>query len=199
MGIERKPLYKGEKFGRLTVIEKDVTRSEATKRMYYLVQCSCGSPVKSILKSTLLDKRRIDKSCGCLVKEKAGYVEDRELAMKKLIYGKIKERHVKKLLDDEEKLVSFDIFKNLVDKCCHYCGKEKTSYYKDRSTNYVIYYNGLDRVDSSLGYRENNVVPACKGCNIAKTDMNEKDFKEYIIRLHNYQQKNGGESLGDIR
>ena len=37
-------------------------------------------------------------------------------------------------------------------------------------------YNGIDRVDNEKGYEEGNVVPCCKICNVAKHDMEQKDF-----------------------
>ena len=43
-----------------------------------------GDTIKSIWKASLLDKRHPTQSCGCLVKEKAGYIKDRDLAIEKL-------------------------------------------------------------------------------------------------------------------
>lgn len=187
IGKELKPLKSGQVFGRLTVLGKDEKRSEEAKKPYYLCQCSCGSPVKSILKQSLVDKRKSTKSCGCIVKEKAGFEKDRQLALKKLVYLKIKDRHIKVLKDDISNIISFDDFCNIIEQNCYYCGTSKSSYLKDRSTVEVLYYNGLDRIDSNLGYRKNNVVPACKVCNIAKAEMTQEEFKAFLIRIHNHQ------------
>ncbi len=77
MSKESKPLQAGQVFGKLTIIGRDEKTSKEKKKPYYFVQCSCGSPVKSICKATLLDKRHPVQSCGCLVKEKAGFISDR--------------------------------------------------------------------------------------------------------------------------
>lgn len=55
----------GEKFGRLTVIKKDINKQN---RAYWLCKCDCGNPnLVSIKESNL--KRGITKSCGCIRKE----------------------------------------------------------------------------------------------------------------------------------
>ncbi|WP_460293967.1 hypothetical protein [Clostridium tertium] len=150
------------------------------------------------MKSTLVDKRRLVKSCGCLVKEKAGFIKNREIALKKLLYEKMKDRHIKKLNDTLDTLINFKKFCILINENCFYCGKKKSSFKKDRSakSKYILYYNGLDRINSQYGYREENVVPACKVCNIAKGEMTDKEFKEYIIRIHSYQNVLKGDRDG---
>lgn len=187
MAKELKPLYAGQKFGRLTIIGKDTEKSVEKLKPYYFVKCDCGSPIKSVMKSTLMDKRHPLQSCGCLVKEKAGYVEDRALALKKLIYGKTKDRHIKDLKCDENGFINFDDYVKKIDEPCYYCGVVKDSFLKDRKTGFLLYYNGLDRIDSSKGYTNENTVPACKWCNISKSQMTTTEFKEFIIRLHNHK------------
>lgn len=187
MGREYKPLESGTVFGRLTVIGKDEETTQRTKRQYYFCQCSCGSPVKSIWKASLVDKRKPTLSCGCIVREKAGFTEDRANAIKKLLYMKMKERHIKVLSDDEDTLISIESFSKRVEEPCYYCGMRNSSFKKDRATDYILYYNGLDRIDSSIGYRKENTVVACKMCNIAKAEMTVDEFRKYLIRLHEYQ------------
>ena len=40
-----------------------------------------------------------------------------------------------------------------------------------------VSYNGIDRLDSSLGYTKDNIVTCCKICNYAKNKMKFEDFK----------------------
>ena len=54
---------------------------------------------------------------------------------------------------------------------CNYCGNKLETC-------------GLDRVDSSLGYKIGNVVSCCKQCNFAKLDRELIDFIEHIKRLN---------------
>ncbi len=86
-------------------------------------------------------------------------------------------------------MLTFDSFCKKSDEPCYYCGAIKDSYVKDRASDYILHYNGLDRIDSSKGYTEENTVSACKWCNISKSEMSELEFKEFIIRIHDYQRK----------
>lgn len=49
---------------------------------------------------------------------------------------------------------------------CHYCGHN--------SIEGNI--NGLDRVNSSIGYTKDNVVPCCKYCNFGKNALSEQEY-----------------------
>lgn len=177
--------------------------SEKRKKPCYFVKCDCGSPIKSILKSTLLDKRHPVSSCGCLVKEKAGFVSDREIALKKLLYIKLKERHVKTLKEDLKEFINFEDFCLRIEEPCYYCGLIETDTSMDTKSkmivnNDIIYkpvtgtiykHNGIDRIDSNKGYVVDNVIPCCKYCNIAKSDMTQKEFYDWIESVYNYYLK----------
>lgn len=68
---------------------------------------------------------------------------------------------------------------------CHYCGMGPSNFYqKTRITSGGYKYNGLDRVDSKIGYLPSNVVPCCKRCNHAKNDMSETEFKEWLEKIY---------------
>lgn len=56
--------------------------------------------------------------------------------------------------------------KFLFSQPCEYCG---------RTTNRL---GGLDRVDSALDYTEDNIVPSCRQCNVAKLDFSKEEFIE---------------------
>ena len=63
-------------------------------------------------------------------------------------------------------------------------------YGRSKSDNkiYDIYndhkYNGVDRVDNSLGYIKENCVACCKICNNAKSTLSISEWQEWIIRVH---------------
>ena len=71
--------------------------------------------------------------------------------------------------------LSFEEYQKLVSGACYYCGGDLPE------TGY-----GVDRIDSSLGYVENNVRPCCTGCNKAKLDRTEFDFKAWVLRIHSF-------------
>lgn len=52
---------------------------------------------------------------------------------------------------------------------CFYCGDEHTF--------------GIDRVDNSIGYYDNNVVSCCSTCNYAKGTMSSEVFLKMIEKI----------------
>lgn len=63
---------------------------------------------------------------------------------------------------------------NLIIQPCLYC----------KASNKLPKTNGIDRLDSKLGYTTANSVPCCKWCNYAKNSMSVAEFKTFIIRLY---------------
>lgn len=61
-------------------------------------------------------------------------------------------------------------FKELWKNPCSYCGSE-------------IETIGLDRIDSSLGYTRENIIPCCVVCNRAKHAMTTKQFLDHIKKI----------------
>ena len=68
---------------------------------------------------------------------------------------------------------------------CHYCGKSSEHLDKEALNPY----NGIDRLDSALGYTPDNVITSCRTCNKAKLDSSYSDFKEWIERVYNVLYK----------
>lgn len=46
--------------------------------------------------------------------------------------------------------------------------------------------NGIDRIDSSLGYVHGNVSPCCSNCNFCKGSMSDREFLDLVNRIHYY-------------
>lgn len=67
---------------------------------------------------------------------------------------------------------------------CYYCGKkpEQSKAPNKYAAEYI--YNGIDRLDSTLGYTGFNTVPCCKYCNIAKSVMTLDNFLEWISTVY---------------
>lgn len=63
---------------------------------------------------------------------------------------------------------------------CYYCGEFKSN---------QNCYNGIDRIDSSKDHSLNNVVPCCKFCNFAKSNLSINEFNDWILRIKTYQTK----------
>lgn len=83
--------------------------------------------------------------------------------------------------------------KKMIHEPCHYCGSVNQNRLTVKSKTpgkYLIKdfcYNGLDRVDNSVGYRIDNVVPCCAICNRAKNNLGKDEFLAWIERLMVYR------------
>lgn len=62
-------------------------------------------------------------------------------------------------------------FRDMVTDNCFYCGGLPKPL------------NGIDRVDNTRGYTEDNTVTACRICNYAKRNMTASDFSMWAERL----------------
>lgn len=162
-------------------------RDNKTRQNHWLCECACGNST-SACTSDLLRKTRPKQSCGCLrlekTKNKAAHNRrgSGKSNLKSLLWTykkSAKERNIDFLLSEE-------IFETLVNKNCHYCNLEPSQKHKKRETYGILFYNGIDRIDSNLGYFEENCVPCCKTCNYAKRQMTTLEFKDWINRVFKY-------------
>jgi len=193
---KRIDLHTGQKFGRLSIIEK-TNKIGPNWKHYYLCKCDCGN-FKEIAKSDLLYKVTI--SCGCFRKE---FMLSPE--------GEASNGHLYCRCRSSAKYrgILFDItreqHKNLINQNCYYCGSEPVpfnAYLKKDGTKHKkngieysqeiierawIVANTIDRIDSSKGYLLDNCVPSCWPCNEMKSDRSVKDFLQQITKILEYQ------------
>jgi hypothetical protein len=76
---------------------------------------------------------------------------------------------------------------------CWYCGAPPSNQHSRRHFYGTFIYNGIDRLDSLLGYEVNNCVACCATCNIMKQDLLPAEFLlhiEQIYRHHHYGAAN---------
>lgn len=80
-----------------------------------------------------------------------------------------------------------EFFKKVSQMNCYYCGAKPTQTrgYKEWHPSIVI--NGLDRINPSMGYFDDNVVACCKDCNVAKLDKTEEEFISWLKRIAAHQ------------
>lgn len=79
-------------------------------------------------------------------------------------------------------------FRALTKGPCLICGaKPKQRYRHDKRPQYkrAYVYNGIDRLDSKLGYVDGNVAPCCWRCNCAKASLSLEAFMLYILEAYN--------------
>ena len=86
--------------------------------------------------------------------------------------------------------------KTLVTSNCIYCGQVPSlvcnpikwhGLSQKTTEGAVITRNGIDRVDSALGYEPGNVVPCCEDCNKSKLDGSREKFFAWLDKLARFQ------------
>ena len=85
--------------------------------------------------------------------------------------------------------LSEDGFRALTSLRCHYCGAEPmrmTLIIRGERRLSQEKFNGIDRVDSNLGYTVANCVPCCRNCNWAKRTLSEAEFIAHCEKIINY-------------
>jgi hypothetical protein len=87
----------------------------------------------------------------------------------------------------KDKLISKEFENQIKESLCYYCNKEG---------------GGIDRIDSSKCYTEDNCVPACSICNYIKKDYSVQDFIRHIRKIYYYldlEGENYDESVDEIK
>jgi hypothetical protein len=170
--IKFRRIQPGEVHNKWTVVSK------SEKPRHWLCRCECGNE-RHIFGPNLTQNK--SKSCGC---NWASWVPENKLdvaqASFNMIFGSYKKRA-------EEKHRNFSLteeqFRDLIFQNCYYCESPPSNfrnYKRHKGIDYVFKYNGIDRIDSSLGYIENNCVPCCAKCNYMKQDLSIDDFLNQI-------------------
>lgn len=172
-----------QKFSDLTAL-KVVGRHSQRREDIYRCLCKCGKHI-DVAKSEL--KNGHVKSCGThksrLSCEESVYRD----AFRAYVF--VSKRKHKETFD-----FSYEEFKTLILAPCHYCGVER---YSKRlplrasgvlgHQDYHVGLNGIDRINSKLGYKKNNVVTCCGFCNMAKSNHSSAEFIAWAKRLAEHQ------------
>lgn len=159
------------------------------KRKYANCLCFCGAEY-----TIRYDSISRSKGCGCIVKEeyrkrlieqnkkRANGADGQKISAYKCLMNVYKNTCAKQRGLKFE--LTFDAFYKLVTQDCYYCGIEPLQTATYRKTGFKVLYNGVDRLDSSLGYTEDNVVTCCKRCNYAKQDVSYESFIYWIKKVY---------------
>lgn len=180
-------LFVGQKINKLMIvmktgnkIENDPTKKDNIRyRDTYLCVCECGN-LKSV-KGYCLIKNEI-KTCGeCYTKSDTPLI----ISAKRLYRERYSNGDL--LFEDFYKLSQMNCNycgrKPMQAYNYHRCGKRRTSQFAKDNGKFV--YNGLDRVDNDKGHNKDNVVPCCKICNYAKSNMSIDEFRIWATNLYN--------------
>jgi len=190
-----------KRFGRLLVECFVEYKLDAKKRRHDMWFCKCDCGNSHIVRGNVLICGKT-QSCGCLLKEnyqklsiKTAFRNKKAVGIAAFndVYNAYKQRAKKFQFDF---LLSIEEFKQYILQTCYYCGREPRTIHPSlarihkRKTNGSITYNGLDRINSDLGYTLDNIVTCCEICNKAKRDLSLQEFREWIKDLINFNKEN---------
>jgi hypothetical protein len=170
----------GKRFGRLIVTDKYEQRKRKNRkssRTRWLCKCDCGNE-KWIFRSLLLSGNTT--SCGCY-----------QIESHQVEYGRASANRVLRRYKNAAKRrnrsfnLSFSDFLSFTQTPCYYCGIDPSTIQKAEGNNGDFIYNGIDRVDNSIGYEINNCVPCCTICNQAKHILSQEDFINWVKKIYN--------------
>jgi hypothetical protein len=157
----------GQRFGRLIALQRlDTGRYECI--------CDCGK-MHEVSRENLTTLNV--KSCGCLkvetIRRLRAKPNSRELAIARYYRRNAKVSNRVWALDQV-------MVETLLHAPCYYCGRDDAL--------------GIDRVDSTGGYTQDNVVSCCVTCNRAKLVMSQSEFYDWIERVYHYTRRRKGAS-----
>jgi hypothetical protein len=163
----------GTRSGALTVTA--FSHSENWKA-YWRVLCDCGA--ERILPTTSLTGAKAQISCGPSCKKRLLDDETRVKRKKLLSYKNgARTRNLEWEIADDEAW-------GLMQSNCYWCGDPPlvtTFWSGDRKTRTATWpVNGIDRLESGIGYVEGNCVACCSKCNRAKADLTKKQFLAHV-------------------
>lgn len=183
----------GKRFGKLVVVDylgSEYQRGLSGTSIIWGCKCDCGGA--SATRGARLMTGRT-KSCGCigLSNLKAGghnKLDEGLAAARTLMF------HYKRSAKARGHIwnIEPELFLELTSADCHYCGVSPFRVQHangQHNANGSYTYNGIDRIDSAMGYTPDNVRPCCWDCNSAKGKRTEQEFYEWATRLYHHSAK----------
>ena len=179
--------YTGFEFSQTKVLNvSHVDKSKKSQLIIWNCECKlCGNNFErssSSLNHSIKNSKHT--CCGCEY-----YKERSRESLLKEHFRRYKKGHnyrnKKKGLPDRKFEITFEYFKELVHKPCHYCGVSHSVY---NFHGHQLEVNGIDRIDSSVDYLLDNIVTCCSICNKAKNDLPIDEWNSWLQRIITFQQ-----------
>jgi hypothetical protein len=160
-----------------------IIKKSMQKRYRTYFECICFCETLFCVRADHFINEKI-KSCGCKSIElaAAGHTLPNNQAAYNIIFKGYrtgaKIRGLSFSLSNDEMKLFFS-------QNCFYCNAfpRNAVIKKDKFKSYKLTYNGIDRINSNLGYSIDNCVPCCSQCNWSKSNLSLSDFNEWIGRL----------------
>lgn len=178
----------GNRYSELLVIAAS-PRLSASGAAFWVCRCSCGVE-KEVLGYSL--RVGTTKSCGCKAYQRPNDPETLYKKCFRALKVGAKDRGLSVQLE-------YDEFRYLIKQDCWFCGEPpydiRHTYNRKRYSvgiekDYSEPLQGVDRLDSSLGYTTGNCVPCCTMCNRMKSDFTVEKFMAKIASIHKHKGVN---------
>ena len=177
----------GLKIGRLLVLDQAPHRRSKSglSRVYWLCKCDCGETTE--VSAIALNSKRPTQSCGCkqieaVTQQGHNNYKGQGLSVIHSAFIKYKWRASKKNIEFS---LSEEEFSAIVYSKCYYCDANPSHVHRTELNIDGTLINGVDRIDSALGYCTNNVVACCGMCNTAKSDHSIEKFFNMVMGVYN--------------
>ena len=183
-----------KRINRLVVLRFEEYRpdSKGRRKSYYRCKCDCGN--EAVISRNELKNGRI--SCGCALEyfrknilpknaREMFSLPDGEASFNAL-YASYQDRCKRKQMEFE---FTKKEFRKITSENCFFCGTKPLQSGRKRNNGSYLH-NGIDRIDSSKGYVNGNVLPCCEICNKAKRDLSLDEFLKWINRLIKFRYDN---------
>lgn len=153
----------------------DWTVVDAPDKGKVTAECACGN----IRTKWACDFFAHPRCNSCAKRATAAKVDTRSLVMRS-VYSAYKSNARS---DGRDFSLEFgERFISLVSSNCYYCNEPPARPVEKRSE--TTYVNGIDRLDSSVGYNWDNVVSCCTKCNLMKNVFGLDEFKEQVSKIY---------------
>lgn len=192
----------GRTYGYYTVLKEAESKKYYSKNRRPCIKrqveckCICGN-IRIVQLGNLYNGAT--KSCGCkkgelnLLNRKRFTKFPPGAAASKCLYGQYRRGAKSRGLDFQ---LTLDEFRQITQKECFYCGSipnQRARYLFSKGpkkgqlrVNGEYVYNGIDRIQNSIGYTKENSRPCCFQCNLAKSTYSEQEFINWIKKVYNY-------------
>ena len=168
----------GQIFGDSLVVVEELDERAPHSGKLLLLECSfCGGENKR----THTDLLRGRTSCLSTCRQEVAKMSPVKTLYAGYLRG-AKRRELDFTLTIEE-------FHEAILKNCFYCGIYPQNYVKKAGAREGLSYNGIDRIDNSLGYTTKNCVTCCKFCNFAKRKGSAEEFLLWLEHVKGYGKR----------
>lgn len=178
----------GDRFGKLIAIKPTGKRTEGGG-IIWLCECDCGNTAKVAVGYLRAGRYR---SCGCAQWDN-NRKPPKESAKRRVFCSyRSGARRSERTFG-----ITYGQFLEITQKKCFYCGREPKKVMKPHpiatlihnNPDYWYIYNGIDRIDNSVGYTLDNCVPCCTECNFLKRDKDYYKFMSTVLRIADHQRR----------